>query len=179
MREISLHILDIVQNSLAAQAANIAIIIDESYDKDEFCLKIEDDGCGMSEEKVKRALDPFYTTRKTRKVGLGLSMLQANAQGCNGDLSIFSKEGQGTVVKAIFQHSHIDRPPLGDMVSTMVALISGSPHVNFLYKHSCNDKKFIFQTKEMKDILQETPLSHPQVLVWIKDCLREKEKSLK
>ncbi len=178
MREISLHILDIVQNSLAAKAANITIIIKESSTKDEFCVIIKDDGCGMSEEKVKKALDPFYTTRTTRKVGLGLSMLQANAQGCNGDLSVLSKEGQGTVVTAKFQHSHIDRPPLGDIISTIIALISGAPHVNFLYQHKCDDKEFTFDTKEIKNVLQDMPISHPEVLAWIKDYMQEKEKEL-
>ncbi len=178
MREISLHILDIVQNSLAAGAANVTISVKEDLDDDVLELIIEDNGCGMDEEKLKKVLDPFYTTRTTRKVGLGLSMLQANAEACGGELTIDSVPNKGTVVKAVFQHSHIDRVPLGDMVATLIALVAGYPEVDFLYSHSVDKKDFIFSTKEIRDVLEDTSLDHPEVLSWLKDYLSERENQL-
>jgi hypothetical protein len=178
MREISLHILDIVQNSLAAQAENIGITIIEDTREDRMLVKIEDDGKGMDQETVKKALNPFYTTRTTRKVGLGLSLLQANTQACAGDLAVESLPGKGTIVTAVFMLNHIDRPPLGDMGSTLVSLISGSPNVNFRYVHQYNEKTFSFSTLEIKEYLQGMPLNHPDVLIWLQDFFREREKDL-
>lgn len=178
MRELSLHILDIVQNSLAAQASLVQITINENSEKNLFLIEIEDNGRGMSDEQVKRALDPFYTTRTTRRVGLGLPMLQANAQACGGDVFIESVPSLGTKVRAEFQLDHIDRPPLGDMVSTLVSLVAGSPQVDFVYIRRRDEKSFCFQTQELREHLQETPLNHPDVLSWIRDYLREKENTM-
>lgn len=178
MREISLHILDIVQNSLAAQAKNIRITIIEDSQEDRMLVKIEDDGRGMDQETVKKALDPFYTTRTTRKVGLGLSLLQANTQACEGHLEVESKLGKGTIVYAVFRLSHIDRPPLGDMGSTLVTLISGSQDVNFFYLHRHGEKEFSISTLEIKEHLEGLSLNHPEVLAWLQDFFRKKEKEL-
>lgn len=178
MREISLHILDIVQNSLSAGAGHIYILVDEDYTGDTCTVKIKDDGCGMTELEAKFALDPFYTTRKTRKVGLGLSLLKANAEACQGSMEIMSSPGQGTTVQACFQQSHLDRPPLGDMASTLMALIGGHPKVEFIYEHRRRGKAFIFSSAEVKEILEETRIDNPEVLMWIKEYLNEKEKEI-
>lgn len=178
MREISLHILDIVQNSLAAGATKVKISLLELFQNNSLIVEIEDNGRGMDEKEVKKALDPFYTTRLTRRVGLGLPLLLANAQACGGGLRIESQPGKGTVVKAEFQLDHIDRPPVGDMVSTLLTLIAGSPQVDFFYYRQRNEKSFIFQTSEVKDILQGTSLKHPEILSWLRDYLTEKEREL-
>jgi anti-sigma regulatory factor (Ser/Thr protein kinase) len=178
MREIALHVLDIVQNSLAAQAKNIRITVIEDPPEDKMSVKIEDDGWGMEHKTVKQVLDPFYTTRTTRKVGLGLALLQANTQACEGSLEIKSAPGKGTNVKAVFKLSHIDRPPLGDMGSTLVTLISGSPDVNFFYLHRYGEKGFSISTLEIKKHLEEVALNHPEVLAWLLNFFREKEKEL-
>lgn len=173
-----MHILDIVQNSLAAQAKNIGITIIEDLEEDSMSVKIEDDGRGMDQKTVTNVLDPFYTTRTTRKVGLGLSLLQANTQACEGHLEVESQLGKGTIVNAVFKLSHIDRPPLGDMGSTLVTLISGSPDVNFFYLHRHGEKRFSISTLEIKEHLQGLSLNHPEVLSWLQDFFREKEKEI-
>lgn len=178
MRELSLHILDIVQNSLSAGAGLIHIIVEEDTVRDIFYITIEDNGRGMDAEQAKKALDPFYTTRKTRRVGLGLSLLQANAQACEGDLSLDSIPGKGTTVKVLFRHSHLDRAPLGDMPSTMATLISGAPHVEYIYIHRINDKSIYFTTAEMRSALGDVPLSTPEVLEWLHSYLQEEEDEL-
>lgn len=178
MREIGLHILDIVQNSLAAQAGTVKILVKEEPQKDLFFVEIADDGTGMSEDQVKKALDPFYTTRTTRKVGLGLSLLQASCQASGGDVEISSSPGQGTVVKASFRYHHIDRPPLGDMVSTLTALIAGAPQVRFIYCHHVDGKEYCLDTAKVKEILEDVPINSPEVITWLKDYLRENEKAL-
>ena len=176
MRELSLHILDIVQNSLTAQAQNIEIIINEDTVEDKLVVVIKDDGRGMDEQTLNKVLNPFYTTRTTRKVGLGLPLLAANAQACGGSVKIKSAVGKGTIVEAVFQHSHIDRAPLGDMPSTLVTLISGSPEVNFFYVHKYNDKEFRVNTLEIKENLYGLALNHPDVLTWLQDFSERRKK---
>lgn len=178
MRELSLHILDIVQNSLAAGAGHIYILVNEDYTGDICTIEIQDDGCGMSEVDAIRAVDPFYTTRKTRKVGLGLSLLKANAEASGGRLAVKSFPGEGTTIKAFFQQSHLDKPPLGDMASTIMALLGGHPKIEFIYEHRCGDKTFIFSTSEAREILKETSIDNPEILLWIKEYINEKEKKL-
>lgn len=175
MRELSLHILDIVQNSLAAGANRICIRIREDTAGDRLVIEIEDNGCGMNDEQIKRALDPFYTTRKTRRVGLGLSLLQANAQACGGDLAISSTPGCGTVVRADFQLSHIDRVPLGDIVATLITLLSGWPDIHFIYERQRDEKRVAFDCAEIKKALGGIPFNHPEVLTWLQEYLQEKE----
>ncbi|MGI6605884.1 MAG: ATP-binding protein [Peptococcia bacterium] len=178
MRDISLHILDIVQNSLAAGARNIWISICEDAREDRFTVTIKDDGKGMDEETVRKVTDPFYTTRKTRKVGLGLSLLQANTKACEGALKIDSALGQGTTIKAVFRLTHIDRPPLGDMTATLISLLSGSPDVDFFYCHQCDEKCFQCSTVEIKQNLDGLPINHPEVLSWLQEYFFEQEEEL-
>ncbi|MDD4665713.1 MAG: ATP-binding protein [Clostridia bacterium] len=178
MREISLHILDLVQNSLAAQAKNIWLTLIEDRQEDKMIIKIKDDGRGMSQEIRNKVLDPFYTTRTTRKVGLGLPLLWANAEACEGKVEVKSALGQGTTVEAVFRLSHLDRPPLGDMPATLVSFFSGSPEVNFFYVHKCAGKSFQISTVEIKKNLDGLPLNHPEVLTWLQEFLKEKEKEL-
>lgn len=178
MRELSLHILDALQNSLEAGASKVTLIIEEDLIADRLTITITDNGRGMDAEMVRKALDPFFTTRKTRHVGLGLPLFAAAAQRCNGELTIESELGQGTTVRVTFQHSHIDRAPLGDMHSTLLSfLLSGRP-VDLHYVHRVNERQFEFDTTEMRAALGDVPLSHPAVRQWLSEFIAEGEREL-
>jgi hypothetical protein len=179
MRELSLHILDIVQNSIAAKAKNIGIHILESKRDDYLLITIRDDGKGMSQDQIEKVMDPFFTSRTTRRVGLGMPMLKATAQACEGDVTVESEVGRGTEIRAEFKMSHIDLPPLGDMASTLVTLILGSQNINFVYDHSTDTNAFSFTTAEMKEALGDLSFGHPEVLKWLQGFLAEGENSLK
>jgi hypothetical protein len=127
-------------------------------------VEIVDDGCGMDEERTRRALDPFFTTKTVRRVGLGLSLLAEACRVSNGEMQIQSCPGKGTRVKAIFQHSHIDRKPLGNIRDTLITLMTGHPHLELLYEHRKEDKIFSLDTREIKADLGDIPLDAPQVV---------------
>ncbi|AZR73307.1 histidine kinase [Anoxybacter fermentans] len=167
MRELSLHILDIAQNSIRAGATEIQIRIDISTMKDELIIEIEDNGCGMSKEMAEKALDPFMTTRTTRRVGLGLPLFKAAAERCDGELELQSEEGKGTLVRARFKLSHIDRAPLGDIAGTIVTLIQGNPEIDFIYRHRYDDQEYCLSTRMLRRELEGIPLNHPEVLEFI------------
>ncbi len=150
MKELSLHILDIAKNSVKANAALIEILINEDSEKNLLTIEINDNGCGMSEEFLKTVKDPFSTTRTTRKVGMGISLFEAASVQCGGRLDITSEEGVGTKLRTSFVLDHIDRAPVGDMAGTMETLISGSPEIDFLYRHTKNGKTFTLDTREIR-----------------------------
>ncbi len=164
MEDISLHVLDIVENSLAAGAKRVEIRIEEDGRADRMKLEIIDDGCGMDEETIQQALDPFFTTKTVRRVGLGLPLLAEACRMSNGELSLQSCPGKGTRVKATFQHSHIDRKPLGQMGETLITLIVGHPEVDLLYEHRKDGKVFSLDTREIKTDLGDIPLNAPRVV---------------
>jgi hypothetical protein len=164
VQDLSVHILDIVENSLAAGACRVEIRIEEDIPADRMTIEIIDDGRGMDEEMIKRALDPFFTTKTTRRVGLGLPLLAEACRMSNGQLCLQSCPGGGTTVRATFQHSHIDRKPLGNMGDTLVTLIVGHPEVDLLYEHRKGGKAFSLDTGELKSDLGEVPLNAPQVV---------------
>lgn len=178
MKELSLHILDIAQNSLSAGAKNVEISILDSALEDKTEIVIKDDGCGMDPEFLSRVTDPFTTTRTTRKVGMGLPLLKMAAEMAEGSFQIESKVGEGTTVTARFRRSNIDRPPLGDMSGTMVTLVQGSPDTDFIYTYQTDSGDFTLRTEEIREILEGVSLSEPEVLSWIGEFLREKEISL-
>ena len=142
MKELSLHILDIAENSVNAGATKIEISVNENLNKDVLIIKIKDNGKGMSAEKMKNIADPFITSRTTRKVGLGIPFLKAAAEACEGGLEIRSEIGFGTEVEVRFKHSHIDRMPLGDLKSTWLNLLVGYPMVNWVLDYSVNEKSY-------------------------------------
>ena len=144
MKELSLNILDIVQNSVKADATLIEIIIDENIADDKLTIVVSDNGCGMSPEFLSRVRDPFTTTRTTRRVGMGIPLFELAAQQAGGSLEITSDEGVGTCVTARFQYNNIDRAPVGDMAGTMVTLVSVNPEINFIYIHSTGIDFFNF-----------------------------------
>ena len=174
MKEISLNILDIAENSVKANATLTEIFIDESADK--LTLTIKDDGCGMSEETVKSVIDPFYTTRKTRKVGLGIPLLKLACEQTGGTLSIASsvKENEhGTTVTAVFFKNHIDYTPLGDVTSSIVNLIQGHPDTDFFFRHTKDNDVVELDTREIRAVLEDVPLDTYEVICWIRDNLEE------
>lgn len=173
MKELSLHILDIAENSVKAKASLIEITVSEDVKKNLLTIEIKDNGCGMSEEFLKRVKDPFSTTRTTRRVGMGLSLFEAAAQQCGGGLKISSREGIGTDVVVTFALNHIDRAPLGDMAGTMQTLIGGSPDIDFHYRHTKGGKEFVLDTAEMRKTLGGVPLDTPEVVLWIGDYVNE------
>jgi hypothetical protein len=177
MRELSLHILDVLQNSLEAGATLVELTIEEDLAADQLVITVRDNGRGMDEATLAQVVDPFYTTRKTRQVGLGIPLFQAAAERCNGNLRITSQAGKGTVVRAIFQHSHIDRAPLGDMTGTLLSFILGGI-CDLSYIHRVNDQQFMLNTAEIRAELGEVSLSHPAVREWLREYIAEGEGSL-
>ena len=173
MKELSLHILDIVQNSIKAEAKNITVEIVESISEDKLTISVIDDGCGMSEEFLARVRDPFTTTRTTRKTGMGISLFEAAAQQTGGGLDIRSKLGEGTTLTVWFGLSSIDRAPLGDMAGTMETIIGGAPDIDFVYRHVTDKGEFVLDTKELRQMLGDVPLNVPDILSWINGYIEE------
>ncbi len=149
MEDLSLHILDVVENSIEANASKIEIKIVEKKKKDLLAIEIKDNGKGMNKETIKKVLDPFYTTRTTRRVGIGLSLLAQAARESNGNFEINSKVGVGTEVKANFQYSHIDRKPIGDMKNTLITLMVSHPEINFVYEHQDEEENYVLDSNEI------------------------------
>ncbi len=174
MEDLSLHILDIIENSVAAGATHIRIIIDEDIVGNVLTIKIEDDGSGMDKDALAKALDPFYTTKKTRKVGLGLSMLAQATQESGGSFDIKSKPGKGTKVIAKFVYDHIDRKPLGNMAETITTCIAGSgSQSDIIYRHSRGEQEFVFDTKEIKGRLNGVAIDNPEIVSFLKQQIED------
>ena len=166
--------MDVAQNSITAGATLIEIRVEEDLQKGEMVISITDNGKGMSEEQVRRVVDPFYTTRTTRKVGLGVPLFKMEAEMTGGDFSIQSQLGEGTQVRARFITSHVDMIPLGNIDDTMVLLISCNPDRDFLFIHRINDRTLELDTRQLREILgEDVPLNSPDVVQWIRGYLQE------
>ena len=171
MRELALHILDIAENSISAGADQILILVEESLEQDHLRIRIEDNGKGMEADTLARITDPFVTSRTTRKVGLGIPFFKAAAEACEGTFNIDSAPQQGTIVEAIFRHSHIDRMPLGDLTGTMMTLLIGSPEIHWIFDYRVDEQQFIFDDEPIKQTLMGIPLSEPAVMKFIRQEL--------
>ena len=177
MKELSLNILDITENSVKAGATLTEINIEELNEN--LILTISDNGKGMKNEVLQTVLNPFYTTRTTRKVGMGLPLLKLAAEQTGGKLEIFSKHFEefpkehGTVVKATFVKNHIDCTPLGDVVETIKTLIQGHPEVDFSFSHKSNNGEVTLDTRELRETLEGVPLDTYEVIKWIEEYLKE------
>ena len=188
-RDLCQHILDIYENSAKAGADRVHLEIVENLKKDQLSIMIEDNGRGMDAEMVRRISDPWVTTRTTRKVGLGIPFLRQTAEMCGGDFELTSAPGEGTRTHATFQHSHIDRPPLGDLVATLTCMIVGYPQVDLVYRHriipqhedgATEAQVFALDTREIRDVLgDDVPLSDPAVLRFLRTQLEEGLRSLR
>ena len=179
MRELSLNILDIAQNSISADASLIEIEVLEDTVKKELVIGIYDNGRGMTPEQVQNVQDPFFTTRTTRKVGMGIPLFKLAAEQTGGSLEIKSEVGVGTRVRTLFKTDSIDFTPLGDIDSTVITLITMNTDRDFTYRYGIDENEFILSTAELKEILGDVPLSEPSVTMWIKDYLAEQTQNIR
>lgn len=173
-----MNVLDVAENSMRAQAKNVTIKVIEDSAADKLSILIEDDGCGMSEEQVAQVTDPFFTTRTTRKVGLGVPLFKMAAEMSGGDFSITSKPGVGTKTYATFGLTNIDRMPLGDMASTMQLLICSHEDVNVMYTHIVDGREFFVSTDQLKEVLDGVSLETPEIRIFVGEYLRENIEAL-
>jgi len=178
MLELALHVLDIAENSSRAGASLVEITITEDLEMDVFSMEIKDNGHGMDEATMEKAMDPFYTTKKVRRIGLGLPMLRQAAHTAGGRFSLESEEGRGTRVYAEFGHSHIDRQPLGDIAGVITMLILGNPDMDLVYTHHRNSGAYVLDTREIREGLGQVPLNTMEVLNLIRDNINEGLKEL-
>jgi anti-sigma regulatory factor (Ser/Thr protein kinase) len=173
LEDLSLHILDIVENAIAAKAKKIEILIIEEPKEDRLVIEIKDDGIGMDEEVSQKAIDPFFTTRTSRRVGLGLSLMAQAAQEAGGTIQIKSELGRGTHITVTFQYHHIDRKPLGSMIETITTLLLGNPELNISYTHQKEGKPYVLNSKVLKERFKDRSLTHPEVIQWLRKHLQE------
>jgi hypothetical protein len=173
MNELSLHILDICQNSIKANASLIEIIIEENTNTNLYRITIRDNGHGMDKNTLSSVSDPFFTTRDTRKVGLGVSLFKMAAEQCKGSMKITSQVQKGTSVITTFEHDHIDRAPLGDIAETLMILLLNDEGIDIYYKHIYNNHEYILDTREIKQALDGIPLTDYDVITWVKNNINE------
>lgn len=174
MRELSLNIMDIAQNSISAKATLITIGVSESVKNNKTILTIKDNGIGMTEEQVNLVIDPFFTSRTTRNVGLGIPLFKMAAEQTGGSFKIDSKVGKGTKIFAEFIPSHMDMTPIGDINSTISILISCNPNIDFIYNYKNDKGSFTLNTIELKEVLgNDVPLNNPDVVTWVENYLKE------
>ncbi|MFO7874833.1 MAG: ATP-binding protein [Bacteroidales bacterium] len=173
MKDLSLHILDIVQNAITADARNITVTITEDTAANTYRIRIEDDGKGMSRDMVEKVTDPYYTSRTTRKVGLGIPLFKQNAEQTGGNLTIESTPGEGTTIEAVFVHDNIDRPAAGDIPGVVGMLIGGNPDIRFRYVHRKDDTDFVLDTREVSEALEGMPVSDPEIVRYLKEMIQE------
>jgi hypothetical protein len=178
MRELSLHILDVVENGITAGGNCIWIEVDEARKKDQLKIVIRDNGRGMPIEKLDNINDPFITSRTTRRVGLGLSLLSAAAERCDGTLRVDTQPGKGTEIGATFRYNHIDRAPIGNMAATITTLIIGNPGIDFVYSHRIDGNDFSLDTREIRAEMDDLSLSDPVVIQHLTETIRSALKAL-
>lgn len=179
MKELSLHIMDIMQNSVTAGSTLTGLVLNEQPQEDFLEFTITDNGCGMDEKTVKNVIDPYTTGRTTRRVGLGIPLLKHAAESTGGSFFITSEKGKGTTVYARFGYSHIDREPLGDMAQTMHQIITSFEDADFVYKHRIEDKEYELDTRELKKILNGVSFKNSEVTLWLLEYLKENESEIK
>lgn len=178
MRELSLNVMDVAQNSVRAEATLVRISVTESDKDDRLTIEIADNGCGMTQEQVQQVIDPFFTTRTTRKVGLGVPLFKLSAEQTGGSFDIQSEKGVGTTTTASYVKSHVDMTPLGDINSTVKILIQCNPQIDFVYTCTTDNGSFTLDTRELREVLGDVSLDTPDVLLWIGDYLEENTKNI-
>lgn len=179
MKELSLHIYDLLENSISAGATLIELTINDSLKDDVYSFTIKDNGCGMSKDFLSRVTDPWTTTRTTRKVGIGLPLIKMNAENCGGGFNIESEVGVGTVLHFWFQHSNIDRQPMGDIASTVVMLCAQYQDIRFIYTHRTDEGEYIFDTDEVKEALDGMSMQEISIMKYLEEMIRENLKEIK
>ena len=164
MNDLSLHIMDIIQNSISAGATLVQLFVSEDIRSNLLTIIIEDNGSGMSQEQVEKLSDPFFTSRTTRRVGMGIPLFRQSAEQSGGELMVESTVGVGTKVTATFVYDNIDRPPLGDVANTFILTVSANPELDFILKYTFNGNEYIFDTVEVKEVLEDMPLTNVSVI---------------
>ncbi len=177
MKEISLHILDIVQNSIHAESSKVHIEIAESKQQDKIKVCITDDGHGMNTELLKNVQDPFFTT-KSKKTGLGIPLLRQHAEQTGGHMTIESEPGMGTKTEAVFGLTHLDRQPIGNITETIISLIRTNSGIRFIYSHSVDHKTFELDTQEVEKELDGLSIGNPEIIGFLQDMIKENLKEI-
>lgn len=178
MKEFSMHILDIAQNSIVAGATKISIELKEETENNLFYFSVADNGKGMSQEFIQKVRNPFTTSRTTRKVGLGIPMLEQTCVQCGGRLDIESEVGEGTKITASMEYANIDRPPLGNMPETLYILILMNQQVTFHYYHKYDSREYVLDMAEVREVLGDLPLDELSVAGWLKENIEDGFESL-
>lgn len=175
MKELALHILDIVENSIRAGSSFVQIAVIENPAKDQLIITISDDGCGMDTKMLEQATDPFFTTKDVRSVGMGLSLFRQAAERTGGNMRVASQPGSGTRVEASFKRSHIDRQPLGDMASTITMILLANPKIDLVYRHCLADDEFVFDTRTIRSVLDGVSVTSREVIQFISRMIKERQ----
>lgn len=173
MDEIASHILDIVANSVAAKATRIIVEVLKDETKNTLSLRIKDNGIGMDEETAQKVLDPFYTTKIGKKVGLGIPLLKGTAETTGGTFKLSSAVGEGTEISVSLDLDHPDVPPLGNLRDTILVLIVSNPATDFLFRVTTDSREFVVDTREMRELLDGVPVSHPDVIEFLTKYIDE------
>ena len=173
MKDLSMHIMDILQNSTRAGATEVTLEVLEDAAADTLTIRFIDNGCGMDAETVQKVINPFFTTRTTRKVGLGLPLLKQNTEQTGGSLDIQSEKGKGTTVTAVFGRSHLDRPPMGDLAGTIVLTASAYPDIRFIFHYHNGETDYVFDTVEVNEALNGISIQEPEVIQYLKEMIQE------
>ena len=168
-----MHIMDILQNSTRAGATEVTLEVLEDAAADTLTIRFIDNGCGMDAETVQKVINPFFTTRTTRKVGLGLPLLKQNTEQTGGSLDIQSEKGKGTTVTAVFGRSHLDRPPMGDLAGTIVLTASAYPDIRFIFHYHNGETDYVFDTVEVNEALDGISIQEPEVIQYLKEMIQE------
>ena len=178
MKDLSLHIIDIIQNSVSAGARRIDLTVEEDLAADRLRIVITDNGRGMTPQQVQNLSDPFFTTRTTRKVGMGVPLFRQNAEQTEGRLTVDSTPGQGTTLTAEFKHSHVDRPPLGDLANSFILMVAANPDIEFGLRYVFNGDEYRFDTVEVKEALDGMPINNPSIVNMLEEMIKENIRSL-
>ena len=173
MEEIAMYILDIVNNSIRAGSNNIHVFIKDSVKENIVHVMIVDDGCGMNETQLNKVTDPFYTSRTTRNVGLGVPMFKDSVEMSGGTFNIQSLENDGTLIEGTYIKDHLDTPPMGDIIETMITLIQFDENINYIFEYNEDDHEFVLNTIDIKEILEDVPINIPEVLNWLREYIKE------
>lgn len=177
-----MHVLDIMGNSIRAGARFMELTVTENMSANTYAMTFRDNGCGMSKTLLSKVLDPWYTSRKERRVGLGLSLLKQNAEMCGGSLMLKSTpglDGEGeTVLEVVFQHDHVDRPVAGDMAVSFMIMVSSWPDREFVYTHQTDHGEYQFDTREVKEFLEGIPINHPEMIASLTEMIGENLKEI-
>ena len=173
MKELALHVYDLMENSTAANSTLVELTIKDSLKDNIYAFTIKDNGKGMTPEFLAKVTDPWTTSRTTRKVGLGLPLIKMNTENCGGGMKIESEVGKGTVLNFWFQHDNIDRPPMGDLAGTLVMLFAAHEDIHFIYKHITDEGEFVFDTDEIKEALDGMSMNDINIMKYLKEMIQE------